>query len=54
VSATANGRPLRDGVYKIVGGGSIRVKNGIIVWDAFGVISKLSAGNYQALGMMGA
>jgi hypothetical protein len=54
VSASANGRPLKDGVYKIVNGGSIRVKGGIIVWDAFGVISKLNSGDYQALGMMGA
>jgi hypothetical protein len=50
-TSSSSGRtPLNDGVYKINNGGSIRVKGGKIVWDSFGVVSRLSAGDDQALG----
>lgn len=52
VSASAHGRPLIDGAYKMVSGGSIRVKGGIIVWDSLGVIARLTSGDDQALGTL--
>jgi hypothetical protein len=33
---------LQDGTYKTTNGGAIRVKGGVIVWDAFGVIERLN------------
>ena len=33
-----------DGTYKLTNGGSIRVKTGEIVWDAFGVVEKVNKG----------
>jgi hypothetical protein len=52
-TSSGGGRaPLKDGVYKINNGGSIRVKGGKIVWDSFGVISRLSTGDDQALGTL--
>jgi len=33
---------LQDGTYKTSNGGAIRVKGGVIVWDAFGVIERLN------------
>ena len=33
---------LQDGIYKTTNGGAIRVKGGVIVWDAFGVIERLN------------
>ena len=43
---TQNGRqvPMRDGTYRLTNGGAIRVRNGIIVWDAFGVIDAVNKG----------
>ena len=32
---------LKDGTYKLTNGGAIRVKGGVIVWDAFGAVEKL-------------
>src|SRR5687767_4512082 len=32
---------LKDGTYKLTNGGAIRVKDGVIVWDAFGAVEKL-------------
>ena len=35
--------PLADGTYQLNNGGAIRVRGGVIVWDAFGVIDRLNA-----------
>jgi hypothetical protein len=35
--------PLADGTHKLNNGGAIRVRGGVIVWDAFGVIDRLNA-----------
>jgi hypothetical protein len=32
---------LKDGTYKLTNVGAIRVKDGVIVWDAFGAVEKL-------------
>jgi len=34
------GGPIKDGDYKLTNGGAIRVRGGVIVWDAFGVVQK--------------
>jgi hypothetical protein len=39
--ARGSGGPLKDGDYKLANGGAIKVRGGIIVWDAFGVVAKL-------------
>ncbi|MBV9993714.1 MAG: hypothetical protein JO127_00745 [Caulobacteraceae bacterium] len=36
--------PLADGTYRLTNGGAIRVQEGRIVWDAFGVVDKLAKG----------
>lgn len=41
---------LEDGTYKLDNGGAIRVKDGVIVWDAFGVIDKLEAAGEKGQG----
>jgi hypothetical protein len=48
---TQNGRqvPLHDGTYRLTNGGAIRVINGIIVWDAFGVIDQLNKGMHPGV-----
>ena len=33
--------PLANGTYQLNNGGAIRVRGGVIVWDAFGVIERL-------------
>jgi hypothetical protein len=44
-SVAGNNRtPLRDGTYKLTNGGSIKVRNGKVVWDAFGAIEKMKRG----------
>lgn len=44
---------LRDGVYKTDNGGAIRVRNGLIVWDAFGAVERLKRGQGLAAGPTG-
>ena len=41
---------LKDGVYKTDNGGAIRVRGGVIVWDAFGAVERLrrSGGTAEA------
>lgn len=40
-----NGRtPLKDGTYKLTNGGTIKVRGGKVVWDAFGAIEKMKRG----------
>ena len=34
--------PLANGTYQLNNGGAIRVRGGVIVWDAFGVIERLN------------
>lgn len=41
--------PLRNGQYKLTNGGEIKVQDGIIVWDAFGVVEKVSKGAPNAI-----
>jgi hypothetical protein len=40
--------PLADGQYRLTNGGAIRVANGRIVWDAFGVVDRLDRGEQIA------
>ena len=47
-SDEAHRLPLRDGSYRLRNGGAIRVEHGEIVWDAYGVIAKLRAGEINA------
>ena len=35
---------LPDGDYRLSNGGAIKVRGGVIVWDAFGAIERLNAG----------
>jgi hypothetical protein len=44
---------LKDGTYKVTNGGAIRVKDGVIVWDAFGVIERLKTDEGLALAPVG-
>lgn len=37
-AVTASGAPLRDGDYKLDNGGAIKVRGGLVVWDAFGAV----------------
>jgi hypothetical protein len=42
---TRGGRaPLRNGSYRLSNGGAIKVANGKIVWDAFGIVRRINAG----------
>lgn len=36
-----------DGTYKLTKGGAIRVRNGRVVWDAFGAANRLKAGRWK-------
>ena len=38
--------PLPDGPHKLTNGGEIKVVQGVIVWDAFGVVEKVKKGQY--------
>ncbi|MBX9776750.1 MAG: hypothetical protein K2Y71_20420 [Xanthobacteraceae bacterium] len=44
---------LRDGVHKLDNGGAIRVRGGVIVWDAFGAVERLRRGQGMAAGPAG-
>lgn len=33
--------PIADGTYTLTNGGSVRVKGGEVVWDAFGAVEKI-------------
>jgi hypothetical protein len=37
-AVTAGGTPLKDGDYKLDNGGAIKVRGGLVVWDAFGAV----------------
>jgi hypothetical protein len=41
-------RGLRDGTHRLTNGGAIRVRGGIIVWDAFGVVARSKRGTAVA------
>ena len=34
---------LKNGTYKLDNGGAIRVRGGVVVWDAFGVVEKIKS-----------
>ena len=38
---------LPDGTYKLTNGGSIRVRNRKVVWDAFGAAHRLKTGHWR-------
>jgi hypothetical protein len=44
---------LKDGTYRTTNGGAIRVRGGVIVWDAFGVIERLRKGQGTATAPVG-
>ena len=35
---------LKNGTYKLDNDGAIRVRGGVVVWDAFGVVDKIKKG----------
>jgi hypothetical protein len=37
-AVTSSGAPLKDGDYKLDNGGAIKVRGGLVVWDAFGAV----------------
>jgi len=37
-AVTSSGAALKDGDYKLDNGGSIKVRGGLVVWDAFGAV----------------
>ena len=41
---------LADGTYDLTNGGSIRVKDGVLVWDAFGAVERLRNGTAKEFG----
>src|SRR2546426_736232 len=47
---TPQGRVLlADGQYKLANGGAIRVKDGRVVWDQFGIVEKFNQGQVKGL-----
>ncbi len=50
VEVNGASRPLANGDYGLTNGGAIKVKNGVIIWDAFGALRRLKANGIAAGG----